>query len=192
MEIADARAERDALREQLDELMQAIAERRDLQTADATENLPERLTSLEAAHKAAARRQTLENRRLAASQRLQTAETKQAARQVRLEERQRLVSESQTIEETSEEAQKRLGLIEETLSEHEKNLAGLDEKLRDLGGKRRDLEALGRQLERLGQIDATLSALATDVRLQLRDEALERGHDRWRNGRHDQRSSSGD
>lgn len=173
-EIADARAERDALGDQLDQLVQAIAERSDLQTADTAENLPERLASLEATHKAAARRQALENHRLAASQRLQAAEAKQAARQVRLEERQRITAESGTIEKTSEEANKRLGQIEEALSQHEKSLADLDEKLRVLSGKRRDLEALGRQLERLGQIDATLSALATDVRLQLRDEALER------------------
>ena len=173
-EIVAATGERDALRDQLDRLEQALAERDRLQTADSSENLAERLASLEAARAAAVHRQQLDNQHLAARQRLQAVQAKRAARQTRLEERQRIEGEIEATGKAAEDAKSRLGLIEEALSERAGKLADLGETLQAASRRRRDLEALGRGSERLRQIEATLSALATDVRLDLEESALDR------------------
>ncbi|MGI9418179.1 MAG: AAA family ATPase [Geminicoccaceae bacterium] len=173
-EIAQATGERDALREQLEQLEEALAERSELQAANARDKLSERLATLEASRAQAVRRQALENRRLEASQRLRNAETKHAARQARLEKKLEVAGEIEAIEKTIENAKKRLGMVEETLSERENKLADLGDRLRTAGQRRRDLETLGRLYERQSQIEATLAALATDVRLELETSALSR------------------
>ncbi|MEM8951539.1 MAG: AAA family ATPase [Pseudomonadota bacterium] len=173
-ETEHASLERDALREQLDQLEQAIAARQTLQAADDQEKLAERLASLEAARAQAAERQVLENHRLAASQRLQAVEAKRAARQSMIEERARIAAEVQTVETAAEEAKARLATIEQALSECEERLADLRERQRSAEERRRDLEALGRRLEDLCRIEATLDALATDVRLDLTTDGLDR------------------
>lgn len=173
-EIAEATEEQSTLREQFGQLAKAFAERNALQAADDGENLSERLTSLETARTEATQRQALENRRLEANQRLQAAEAKRAARQARLQERRRMADDALAIEKAAEDARHRLGMIEDTLSEHDGKLADLGEALRAASQKRRHLDALARQFERLSQIEATLSALATDVRLDLEATALDR------------------
>jgi len=173
-EIAAAIEERDQLRDQLERLGQAIAERSALQTAESSENASERLSWLESKRTQAIHRQILENSRLTASQRLQALETNKAAYRGRLEEKQRLVTETEAIDKTAEGAGERQAAIEASLSKNQERDAHFAEQQRLLSQKRRDLEALGRQFERRVQIEATLSALATDVRLQLDDGALDR------------------
>ena len=173
-EIAEIALERNALLEQTEQLARAIAVRGELQAADIRENLPERLAALETARAQAAARQTLENRRLAAAQRLQAAEAKNAARRSRTEERQRIADEIERLGKAFENAQHRLGMIEESVGAREALLADLGERWQAASRRRRDLEALGHQVDRLRQVETTLAALATEVRLDLRPETLDR------------------
>ena len=173
-EIEGASAEREALGDQLARLEHAIAERRNLQAANDMEALAERLASLETARAQAAEHQFLENRRLEANQRLQAMEAKLAARRALTEEKARIASEIETVEATTEEAKTRLAATMETLSEREEKLADLRERQRAAEDRRRDLEALGRRFEDLRRIEATLSALATDVHLELTADGLDR------------------
>ncbi len=173
-EIAATTSERNALRDELEALAKAIAERDDLLADDALEDLPGRLARLEASRVHMMQRQALENKHLAASQHYQAAMADRLSRQTRQEERQRLTEEIETIETTTDNARDRLRVIEETISALAGELAERREALEAMRQRKRDLEALGRQFERLRQINATLSALATDVRLEFDDDALDR------------------
>jgi len=173
-EMVEVTGEQDALREELKELQQALAERTELVAVDGVDDPSEQLALLEAARARAVRLQSLENQRLAAKQTLQTAEAKRQAQEVKREQGVRLAAEIETLDETIIDAKQKLVTIEETVSEGEGRLADFTEQRRALNERRRDLEALGRQGERLGQIDMTLSALATDVRLDLEAAALDR------------------
>ncbi len=173
-EIAEATEERSALQDELEKLAGALAERSELAAADEREKLCDRLTALEAARVQATERQSLENRRLAASQRLQAAEAKRRALQASQEERQRHTEEIEALEKSAEDAKTQLATTEEALFEREGKLADLGDRLRTARQRRNDLEALGRQFDRLRQIEATLSAFATEVRLDFENAALDR------------------
>ena len=173
-DIAEATEERAALDGQLVQLTQAIAERSGLVAAEDGDRLAEHLAALEAARTEAAHRQTLENHHLAAGQRLQEAEAKRAALQSRQDERQRLEAETETLQQAAGDQQSRWSTIEEALAQQEEELAEVREKQRQAERRRRDLEALAREADRLRQVETTLSALATDVRLDLETTALER------------------
>ncbi len=173
-DLGEATAEREGLEDQFARLERALAERRALQAAASQDKVADRLAEMEAARAQAARLQTLENRRLIASQHLQAAKTKRSARQTRLEERQRLTAEIDAIAKTGDAAKNQLGMIEETLSKREEKLLSLCERKQAASHRKRDLEALGQQFERFSQIEATLSALATDVHIELEEKALDR------------------
>ena len=173
-EITETTSERAALQEELEKLADALAERSDLAAADERGKLADRLTALEAARALAIERQSLENRRLAASQYFQAVEAKQQALRASLEERQRLTEENEALGKTAENAKSQGAMIEEAILAREGQLAELGDALRAARQRRNDLEALGREADRLRQIDATLSAFATEVRLEFEDTALDR------------------
>ena len=173
-EIAEATSERETLDDQFERLEQAVAERSQLRSGERQERLAERLTALESSRKQAVHYQTLDHQRLAAGQRLQAAEAKRAAHHGRLEARERLQAERETAIEKADEARTRLRKVEETLSEKEGQLADLGERQHVVRQRSRDLERLAQLYQRFSQIETTLSALATDVRLELDSDALDR------------------
>ena len=173
-EIAETMKERAALEEELERLADAHAQRSELAAADEREKLADQLVALEAARAQATEHQRMENQRLVANQRFQAAETKRRAAQATLEERQRLTEEIETLEKSAEDAKAQGGMIEEALLERESELAELGDALRGARQRQNDLETLGREVDRLRQIDATLSALATEVRFEFEHDALER------------------
>lgn len=173
-QISDLRQRRDELRQDVEALERVLADQGEIISAEDGEKLANRLSALEAGRSQAMRRQTIENRRLAACQQVQQLETKRAELQSRLEERQKLAEEIAEIEVEAKQLGAALETIKHGLAESDQALSDLGEKLNGLVEKRHDLEALGRELERKRHIDATLSALATNVRFDLDDRARDR------------------
>jgi chromosome segregation ATPase len=169
-EIAAARQERDALETQVTELERAIAKRNSLARADDNDDVSKRLAVLEAGRTEAVQRQAMENRRLAAEQDLRQLE----GRRDRYEARQRLAHELAEIDGKQEKLAQNLALLEQSLADHDQALSDLNDQRSLLEERRQGLERLGRDLERERHIEATLSALATEVRLELNDDGLER------------------
>jgi len=174
VEIDDLQRKRDELDQDVDALETANAGRQALLSAEDGDGLKERLAMLETDRAHAVRRQALENRHLAARQQVQKLTTKRDALQSRIEERRRLQAEIVEIEEKAETARDALVQSERGLAEVDGKLALLVEQRDRLAARRRDLEALAQQVERRRHIDATLSALATDVRFDLDQSALGR------------------
>ena len=169
-EVAAARQERDALETQVAELEQAIAKRNSLSRSGDKDDVSKRLAVLEAGRTEAMQRQAMENRRLAAEQNLRQLE----GRRDRYEARRRLTLELAEIDGKQEKLAQSLALLEQSLSDHDQALSDLNEKRRLVEERRQGLERLGRNLERERHIETTLSALATEVRLELSDDGLER------------------
>ncbi|MEZ5933008.1 MAG: AAA family ATPase [Alphaproteobacteria bacterium] len=173
-ELIAAMEERQALHDQLDRLAQEIEKRNELSGLARRERLSERLAELEAAQAKALHRQTLENRCLAARQVLRDLETTAKTREERREQRQRLADEVTGIDAELGKARAALTSLEQALTEREARLAQLGDDRETLAARKREVETLGRQLERRRHVEATLAALATDVRLELEADALDR------------------
>ncbi len=172
--IEDLKQKRELLHQDVDALNQAITVLDKLSSSESGKALASRLPSLEAQRAHAVRMQDLDNRCLAASHRLQQLQAKRDAIKRRLEERNRLSEEVVEIDRQQEAAAEALITVEQNLSERETILAGLREKEEQLARRRRRLEMLAQQIERRRDIENTMSALATDVRFDLEDGALDR------------------
>ena len=172
--IEDLKQKRDLLHQDVDALNQAVAVLDKLSSSESGKALADHLTLLEAQRAHAVRMQDLDNRRLAASHRLQQLQTKRDAIRGRLEERNQLSEEAVEIERQQEAAGEALKTVERSLSEREKIFASLREKEEELTRRRRRLETLAQQIERRRDIGNTLNVLATDVRFDLEDNALDR------------------
>jgi DNA repair exonuclease SbcCD ATPase subunit len=173
-ELTAAKAERRSLHDELDRLAKEIATRSELSMLASRERLGERLAELEQRQTLALHRHKLENRCLATRQALQELEARAKARQDRQEQHQRLAGEIADVETEIGKARAALSAFERALSEQQAARAALGERHAALSARRCELESLGRQLERRRHVEATLSALATDVRLDLDADALDR------------------
>lgn len=173
-EIDDLRQKRDLLLDDARALDQTIAGRDALSSSDNGQSLAERLADLEDSRARAVRMQNQENRRLAAHHRLQQVQMDRAAIEARRKERQQLRDEEVDVDRERTSAGETLLMVEQSLAEREKERLDLREKEERLTRRKRQLETLAQQIERRRDIKNTLSALATDVRFDLEDTALDR------------------